>query len=407
MLLLVYVSGNPSFAYPAERKIAILLAIAALFLCVLIKRKALRADSCFILSVSLFGLILSAQCVVDQVFPAYNISAFFVKLFVAYAAVVLVRRFPAVYVNVMLAICLTSFVFYFLMLLSFSSGMAMLSALKPVITADDTSSASIFSFVLHTYKCMPGLDYMTAEATYRNNGCFWEPGAFAGYLILGLVFMGLSRQDYTRRGYAIRAIILVGGVLTTLSTMGYTMLVPTLLYLLWDHNRRNQIKVLVAGIILSCVALVSYNQFDFLGKKFEKHYDSIRYKRDNWEKTRAGSLLRDWRYIKARPIIGWGLRQEDHFRLDDGLIITGMGNGFTNFMVKLGVIPMVWVLACFHRSFRLLSNSPAKAIVGVLLIVGVLQGEDFLWHPLFFGLMFLREGERFRWSGKPQGRRST
>lgn len=402
VLLLVCVSGNPSFSHPDERKAAILLAVAALFLCVLIKRNALRADSCFILSVSLFGLILSVQCVVDQTFPVYNISAFFVKLFVAYAAVVLVRRFPAVYVNVMLPICVTSFVFYFLMLVSFSSGMALLSALKPVTMTDDTSVTALFSFVLHTYRCASGLDYMTVEGTYRNSGCFWEPGAFAGYLILGLVFLGLSRQDYTQRGYAIRATILSGGVLTTLSTMGYIMLGPTLIYLLWDKKRRNRSKLIIAATVLSCVACLLYNQLDFLGKKIEHQYDSIQYKRGEWENLRAGTLLRDWKYIKARPIIGWGLRQEDWFRLDDGLIVGGMGNGFSNFMVKLGVIPMVWVLACYYRSFRRLSNSPAKAIVGVLLLVGVLQGEVFLWYPLFFGLMFLGEEEGFRWCGKPQ-----
>jgi hypothetical protein len=55
----------------------------------------------------------------------------------------------------------------------------------------ETESISRKSLLFYTsFRLIPG------RLIVRNSGMFWEPGAFAGYLILALVFIALKNRKF-------------------------------------------------------------------------------------------------------------------------------------------------------------------------------------------------------------------
>src|SRR5919109_804412 len=186
-----------------------------------------------------FLMILAVQSISFNFFPLKTIAGFIIRLFVAFAAVRLVKDFPRIYINVICGICIISLCFYVSEQLFHAIGRDFASLFMPLVKlvrdfflldtyggGDPTRSATIFIYNFeNTYN---------PHNIYRNAGLFWEPGAFAGYISLALIFLGLEREKYERRLYISRFLVLTITLLTTVSTMGY-LVMPIVLSI---HYRR-------------------------------------------------------------------------------------------------------------------------------------------------------------------------
>jgi hypothetical protein len=392
LIVLVY-SGNPALVglFPAEPQLVAL----ALFLGFLLARRGiLPFSSPFLVVVAIFGGVLLTQCIEFDFCPGVTIAGFYVRLFIGYALMRLVPDFSRVFVRAMVALAVLSFVFYIPYMLLSVGGHSVEGLLTSVTEKLGTLGVARRSVILHTF----AVDHFSP----RNFGMFWEPGAFAGYLILGLIFLAVAKKDLPRGRYRRALLILSVALLTTMSTTGYIAfaLIP-LLHYDWRSAdwSRTFVRVMVGVYILLPLflwgAVYAYNTLPFLKEKIEKQSYRIEHKRPGWHRGRVGSLVFDWEYIKSRPLTGWGPHASTRYSLHPREVyektVTGMGNGFSDFTAKYGITGFLTWFIMVLVGFRRLTQRDLWATGLILALIMIeLQGERFLNYPLFLGLAFLQ-----------------
>ncbi len=391
VVLLLAFSGNP--AVMGQPFIDLALIGVATFLVVLmfVRHKRPFTQKFFIVA-GLFGTILLIQCVQLSFYPIITITGFYTRLFIGYAIYRLVDHFPLVYVRAIFFLSILSLLFYVSREISIFSGFDLISVLGPLekIFGMPESPAS-YKLLLHTFP-------KTIGNQHRNAGMFWEPGAFAGYLILALIFLAFVKNDLPKLRYWRYLFILSGTLLTTLSTTGYLafILIPLLHYDWHSHSRSHAIGRLLVGFYLVLPFLVigslyAYSNIQFLKEKVSTQLYSVEIRKTGWHRTRMGSLIFDMEYIQRRPWTGWGLHSTTRYSLHPLMESSeGMGNGMSDFTAKLGISGMlIWLLVTFNGIRNLFGHKVTKSLLAMGIILLVLQGEAFLGYPLFLGLMFL------------------
>jgi hypothetical protein len=386
-LTLVY-SGNPApgSILPLEPQLVCL----AVFLGILLLRRSRGAiPKDFALVAMIFAAVLLIQCMSFSFYPVVTIAGFFVRLFIGYAIVRRVRDFPAVYVRTMVGLAILSFVFYIPYAVLLKIGINVDAPITHISTLLHTASIARRPLLVHTF---------AAQGNYRNYGMFWEPGAFQGYLILALIFLASARQHLSRERYVRCLLILAAAVLTTMSTTGYVaLLVVVFLHLGRGGGYRAHLisrTLLIAYVVLPVLvvgAFLAYRNLPFLEEKIHADLDAARYQEGRWHRGRIGSLAFNWEYIRRRPLTGWGLHSTTRFALHPWMEDSeGMGNGFSDFLAKLGLLGfLTWFLGVSAGSFWLTGRKAMETtVIGIVLLL-VLQGECFLGYPLFLGLMFM------------------
>jgi hypothetical protein len=279
------------------------------------------------------------------------------------------ERFIPVYTNTMVFISGVS-IFFFLLSLS---GIISIPNLIPVYDVPALDSLGIY------------ID--SSKVPKRNIGMFWEPGAFAGYIIVAFI---LNIQNFTEkfRVNKTKFMVLGGALISTQSTTGYILFFLFLIIVNFQFIKRNWVVGLLTILVISPLIYSTFINQDFLLEKITSQYESSIEKEGEYDPSRFGALLFDIHYIKKHPLTGNGLhertRYADHPNLwyDRG----GHGNGFSNFIASMGLLGMFFYLFYLHKSLPFTKNNK---IVFVVLIILLLQGEQFLNFPLFLGLPFL------------------
>ena len=139
--------------------------------------------------------------------------------------------------------------------------------------------------------------------------------------------------------------------------------------------------------------LINAWNLEFIGRKIVQQYESATAQRGYyWEYTRFGSMIVDWKYIKRRPIFGWGIHPKTKFALDpkDERRTKGSGNGFSGFIHRFGILGMItFVLFTWRGFYKLSRESVLRSVAAILAILMSLIGEEFLLFSLYLGLMFI------------------
>ncbi len=393
-LWLLVISGNQWFlkGIPGICSREVLLVVSAgVLLSLLHRRGNLGPSRVELLPFLVFGALISLQGVLLQSINLTTTLGFFCRLFIGYATLKLVRRFSAVYCEVIVAVAVLALVFWVLQIsgvLNWTEGLIRsLPGNKP--------SGTRGSVILHTFVYS---DLERGGFSGGNAGMFWEPGAFGGYLLLGLLFLALARDSFPVRLRERYRFILLAASISTMSTTAYLILPLVYVFHAFVKTRRIAIAKLFGALFVSgCFAYFAWHQLDFVGQKTMTQYETAMGTIGRtWHLNRIGNALLDWEYIRRRPLTGWGLHSETrwalHYNVEE-MGLSGLGNGLTDFTAKFGFIGMgtfagmAW-LGFFRLSGR--SKIVATSIAGIIVIM--LNGECFLGHPLFFGLMFLAGG---------------
>jgi len=387
MLLLLALSGNPVFASPEPNRILVPILAVILGARVLARRKRSKKYR-MVPVMAFFAFLVAVQAVHFMSLPLFTLVGLFCRLAVAYELVVLISNFAGTYIRAMLALAILSMVFFFTNLAGAAVGLDIAGATQRFALPAATNTGS-WTILVHSFSEDP------LDAT-RNAGMFWEPGAFAGYLCLALVFLCLLRQRFSKRAFYMRFAILSGCLLTTQSTMGYVAF--ALIILLAGLSAR-QVKlrakagpIVAAASVLVAFAVLFANQ-SFMLPKIEQSVLQSTTQYGSWQADRLGSLIFDFNYISARPLTGWGISDDTRLALDPdlgGAALTGRGNGMSDFAAKFGIPALLLWIYCFYRV--LLARVPGRAILavtGTLVILIMLNDECFLNYPLFLSFFFL------------------
>lgn len=233
------------------------------------------------------------------------------------------------------------------------------------------------------------MDFPPYYDTVRNPGMFWEPGAFAGYLILGLIFITLKNRRFEIGPYSKPVFWISVALLTTMSTTGYVIF--AILILFYSTQNYKWGKIIVVPVILGLIVFSYYN-IDFLNRKIENQYQSaLEMNERDISDTRFGALFMDLQYIKSNPVFGNGLHSTTRYRFHPWIKFDdfGHGNGMSNFIAIWGIpFFLFWLYCVYSFAFRV-SQSNLTAISALFVTILILQGEQFLNKPIFLSFFVL------------------
>lgn len=405
MSLLTLASGNKMFWLHGHPRTAIFI-IAAIFGMLLWRQDGNQVSKRFGTACLCFLGIFVLQAFFFLFFPIITIGGFFVRMFMVYAVCRIVRDFTRVYINVLFWLGIVSLCFFLPEQILRANGID----IREVFIPFRTLHLGIYEF----------------NAPTRNSGMFWEAGAFGGYLLLAIIFLGLSKEHFRPRAFWIRFVILLVSLLSTYSTIAY-MIIPFVL-LVYFRLRENKAKairafVLFYAFVLSLEAGAYYlNSLNitYLGKSnpvqakpdlYRANVDSDFIFKKLWTQSitafksgpgryrnRFDNIVADSEYIKRRPLLGWGLNDQTRYMLHRGSEYgSGHGVGLTDWLCKVGLVGLGVFSLCVLRSFiELTGGKIVMSLAATMFILMILNGECFLTHPLFMGLMFLESTRETR-----------
>lgn len=373
ILTLIAVS---SFPYIKQYEDAIIIVLLILTIPLSFFRKT-HIDRSFLLFLSVFIILTYIQLSTFNVFPQRTLFGFFSKLIVAYFVVKIVNRsFIDVYVNLMYYIALISFIFW---IPSFIS-----NGLRELITRSApfmVEGSGFSSYIL----------YQTNMGEYgewaRNCGPFWEPGAFAGFLIIALLFHYLKSQNIKDQ----KNLVLIGAILSTFSTTGYLALFLFLVFVVIKY--RNMLSTVITLIVLIPTFYFAFQELPFLRNKLSDQIESTESKSAyTVHRTRFSSAIIDLQDFKEYPLAGRG--KYDETRFDLGVKAVNRNNGTTDLLVMYGIIGFLTYFYYYFISFKNLAfyfHRKNKLIPYFFLLMVLVIGfsENYFLLPFFWSICFL------------------
>ncbi|MBC7488700.1 MAG: O-antigen ligase family protein [Glaciimonas sp.] len=377
-LAVVAISGNPA-VYVFGREVAYV-ALFAVFLALWLLR-SVRLTYKDKLSLGFFALLVTVQISSFGLVALKASIGFMITLGIALLAVRLIPEFQKRFVQVMYAISLVSFPFFIPRI--FGVDMQRLFNFIRIPLGPNSIDFHIGVFNLRD-------EY---DGIIRNMSMFWEPGAFAGYLVLALLFLirdGKSTFRLSRQG-----LVLIVALLSTQSTTGYLTLMALIIYYLYksDWAKRTTARLFFLPVLTLCLigaVAIAINEFAFLGEKISIQLEEASRKDDFSRLNRFGNFLYDVEWIAQRPILGWSATPETRVLLDPEVaeLLSGQGNGLTGFTVKFGLSGLLVYLLCVFSNTRRLTGSLPFSLFTVGIVSILLNGEQFLNYPLFLSLIF-------------------
>jgi hypothetical protein len=219
----------------------------------------------------------------------------------------------------------------------------------------------------------------------RNSGMFWEPGAFSGYLVLSLAFVAMRNGKFQIGDFKMEVIWITIGILTSMSTTGFLVFLLILNVYIFQNYGLARIIVLPITFL---VIYFGYSKLDFLQEKIELQYqESKELSKSDISNTRFGAWAMDSQYIRSQPFTGNGLDAKTRYRFHPWITTDiGHGNGMSNFLVYWGIPFFLFWMFCVYKAAKIISQSTFTAWSVLIILIFLLQGEQFLNFPMF--LMF-------------------
>ena len=374
LFLLVAVTGIPFFKVGDITFLILFLCFAGF---VFLYRK-LRFDRFFIFFFLLYLIVMVAQMVKFNYLPLTTYLGVFIRIFFAYFTVrILGRNFTKYYVEIIYVLSIIGFFIYVPQLIAPGFGRFLATSISPLLrnplyAGDIWYAPDIILYVFNS-----------GVGTFRNCGPFWEPGAYAGFLIIAMIFHYLENRTITDK----KSIILLLALLSTVSTTGIIALGFFLVMFLGNKVAPIYKLILIPSILAAIV--ISFTTLDFLGDKITSQMDVT----STHHNTRFKSAVLDLRDFAENPVLGLGRDSKTRFKGITNPILTHRTNGLSSYLVTYGIFIFLFYFgSIFYAFYKLcIKNNyhPKYALYGLILLFIVGFSEAFFSLPFFYGLAML------------------
>lgn len=376
IFVVIAISGNPAMDVLGKETIYIGTLIVFMILWMFKPLKLTRQD---VLVFALFIVLALAHALSFGIIVVAASLGFLIKLGIALLSVRLIPDLSRKYVSVVYFLSCLSLIFY----IPVQLGIDLAGILSPIkITLNNPE---VIDIVIHNFH--------VPDERYRNCGMFWEPGAFAGYLILALFFLVCG--DQRKAVLSKQGLVLIASLLSTQSTTGYLAFIVLAMFYAYNAGwvKSITIKLVVFPLMLvgfASIALVFFSQVSFLGEKINQQIESASSYEDASRINRFGNFLYDLEWIAKRPVLGWSATPETRFSVNQEVaeLISVQGNGLTGFTVKFGLAGLLIFIILFAYATQRMTGSLSASLLGVVIVCVLLNGEQFLGFPVFLSLMF-------------------
>lgn len=372
VFLFICISGNPFFCYWSLSS-AVLLFIC---ICCFISNHNFSLLK-FIESIKLYLLLfISLFCAQNLICDNISISTQINYLVKILGAALIYyyynERFRNIYLNIITFISIVSLIGYIYILMG--------GEIPNIFGKGFANSDSIHTVIIYNYDINFNFG--------RNSGMFWEPGAFACYLLVTPLFFIDNILLFVKNNKW-KVLFLICALITTFSTTGYLML--SLYGYLYFKN-----KYKYSGSIFGIIILLLIVSTDVVQMKLEKDLSTVEdvsigeeilYDGYN-SANRLGSIFFLLNIIKDHPFVGNGINPEALFANNKYLLSIenlGIGNGFFMYIANLGIGGL---MIYFLKIWKNWKNIGTKRFWVLVIITLLLQGEPLLMYPIFIGLPF-------------------
>jgi len=223
----------------------------------------------------------------------------------------------------------------------------------------------------------------------RNAGLFWEPGAYAGFLIMAVLF-NIVKCDTLWNS---KNIVFFIALLSTFSTVGYIVLFMTIIFYYLSNIRRKAVYYFLIPIL--CLgAWYSYFNMDFLGSRINSEIAGIQNSELEYS-GRIGSGKKDLKDIVKYPFFGKGRNVATRFENynKENVLEFHRTNGVTDFAVKYGLLFSLFYFFNIFKSFKAFCKKYRyNKRFGLLMLVIVLTigfSQTFFQGIFFISLIYL------------------
>jgi hypothetical protein len=375
---LIAVSGFPYFMV-SQIHFLILFLIAIFFY---LKRN-IHFDLRSLPILGAFVIIETLQFIFIKPFDPIMISGTFVRLLLGFLIISLSgTSFTRCYINLLVFFSLVSFFFFIPSLLIPGFFNFFAEHICPIF---DPPVAAVNDF----YVIWPtNLIYCFHECILkelRNPGPFWEPGLFAVFLNIALLFQMITEKDI----WSWKTGVLMLALLTTLSTAGYIAFF--ILFFSYYVIRMNPVRKILFSLLVAPAILLLYFSLDFLNTKVKENLDLA----GTTTSSRFGSAAVDLADFTNSPWIGWGRgvmryggRPYTFFSEDQH-----RNNSVTDLLATYGIFLTVFFFFNYYKSLKYLclNEDFRKSFAPYALVVILTLGfsQSIFLRPFFYSLLFL------------------
>jgi len=369
-LLLVSLLATTGFEYFFRSQVFIIpIVVIAIFEFIRQKHKI----EPYIIKIVILFFLLS----LIQTFLEYNRNIFssiyllLVLIFSYCIATVIGEKIIKYYINVLYFFALISLFCFFLTYAD--SFMNMINRIAPLFKSlnRQISDEENRNIIIYNFKNYSGL-------YNRNSGPFWEPGMFAIFLNIALIF----NIFLTRKLIQVKNLVFLGALITTFSTTGYI----ACFYILFVYSlffSKSFYKIIFLALLV--FASVEVSQLNFMQNKVEAQIQSSQ----NTGDSRFGAAIVHFRVIEDFPFFGVGDGASTVIK--DFTQATSTANGLTYVFVKFGIIVGILYYVFLYRScnriFYLLSGNRSFGIYFFILLLILSFSQDITVRPFYFFLV--------------------
>ena len=379
LLLTICVSGIP-YLSDALFYIPLFILLFGVFLL-----RKIKIDTTILRVIVFLLIVISIQTYVFNFYSIANIIGVFLRIIIGYLIVkILGEKFMPYYVNILYYMAIIS-LFIFIPIILVPSFKQLLVNLVPAFDMLNLSESLHETIVIYNVN----LFHLN---NFRNSGPFWEPGAFAGYLFLALLFNFILKDRHQRK----KGIVILLGIISTMSTTAILALFVFVFFIFYVKIK-NVVYRTLAAIAILILAVTAFYQFDFLGNKIESQIARASSGADLYlEDTntqRFLNILRDMQDFKGHEFFGRGGHPDTryYYKMEDRQIRTV---GITDILVRMGSLFFLYMMILLYISLKgtiKFFNKEEKLLyIGAFISVLILlMSELYFNFPAFWCLLFL------------------
>ena len=386
LLLLVGTTGF-SFFYKFNQFIVILFLYSAL---IFFSRK-ITFDKGFFYIIIFMILIQIGQGIKFHYWPINTYIGLHLRLFSAYFVIkILGKSFVEKYIKFIYYFSIISLFIFIPLAFSKSLVSFFINNIAPFFKVPFTFKSDLYS--LSPQILVYNLGGFSSYLYPRNSGPFWEPGAFAGFLIIAIMFeLFRTKQLFSKMN-----IVNIIALITTTSTTGFIAFGLIFLYYNTLLKKRGLLTI-PTFVIIAFILIVSYLKINFLKTKIDHAIFVTEHSEDRI--TRFQSAILDFNDFKANPIVGVGRNAETSLKKYMYLskeIYIHRNNGDSRLLKTYGIFFFLMYLYLYYKGFlsvmeynNTLSDIKIHAIFFVFIILLIGFSEQYFFRPLFYSFLFL------------------
>ena len=347
----------------------------------ILRRKSL--DKEFLIFLFALSIITISQTLVFDFFSFSTVLGVYLRIIIGYLIVkILEENFLIYYVKILYYMALSSLFIFTTVSIIPGLGNLFINTLVPIFSIFNISGSVHETILIYN---------LSHVGLMRNSGPFWEPGAFAGYLIIAFIF----NQFIENKNQKKYSIVIILATFTTFSSTAFIALSVSLFFFYYKTIKNIFIKIGVITVLISG-SYYAYFNFDFLGKKIESQLSMAEYARvyegGDDDTQRFINILKDVKDFKGHELVGRGSNSSTRYSYDPENQIRTVG--ITDIIVRMGIPFFLFMMYFLYKSVcsfivRADTYKRLYCIGSILTIIVTLLSEVYFNFPIYWSLLFL------------------